>query len=92
MLIGNHCISIDYLSTLIRNIPKLRHGLVKSDIFPQDRQNFSSCVKIRSDDVTKCLAEIHESEGIIMYIRLLRSIMIACIEKLITSINRLYYA
>ncbi|CAF1291390.1 unnamed protein product [Rotaria magnacalcarata] len=92
MLIGNHCISIDYLSTLIRNIPKLRHGLVKSDIFPQDRQNFSSCVKICSDDVTKCLAEIHESEGIIMYIRLLRSIMIAYIEKLTTPINRLYYA
>ncbi|CAM4930197.1 unnamed protein product [Rotaria socialis] len=92
MLIGNHCISINYLSTLIRNIPKLRHGLVKSDIFPQDRQNFSSCVKICSDDVTNCLTEIHDSEGIIMYIHLLRSIMIAYIEKLTTPINRLYHA
>ncbi|CAF3519857.1 unnamed protein product [Rotaria socialis] len=92
MLIGNRCICIDYLSALIRNTPKLRHGLVKSDIFPQDRQNFSSCVKICSDDVISCLNNIKDSEGIIMYLRLLRSIMIAYIDKLTTPLDRLYHA
>ncbi|CAF1620840.1 unnamed protein product [Rotaria magnacalcarata] len=92
MLIGKRCISIDYLSVLIRSNPKLRHGLVKSDIFPQDRQNFSSCVKICSDDVISCLNKIKDSEGVIMYLRLLRSIMIAYVDKLTTPIDRLYHA
>ncbi|CAF3621841.1 unnamed protein product [Rotaria socialis] len=92
MLIGNRCICIHYLSALIRNTPKLRHGLVKSDIFPQDRQNFSSCVKICIDDVINCLNNIKDSEGIIMYRRLLRSIMIAYIDKLTTPIDRIYHA
>ena len=92
MLIGNHYVSIDYLSTLIRNILKLQHGLVKSGIFPRDRQKFSSCVKICSDDVISCLTNIDDSEGIIMYLHLLRSIMTTYIEKLTTTINRLYHA
>ena len=75
MLIGNHYVSIDYLSTLIRNISKLQHGLVIFDIFPRDRQNFSSCVKICSDDVISCLPNIDDSARIIMYLHLVRSIM-----------------
>ena len=92
MLIGNHYVSIDYLSTLIRNISKLQHGLVRFDIFPRDRQNFSSCVKICSDDVTSCLTNIDDSASIIMYLHLLRSIITTYIEKLTTTINRLYHA
>ncbi|CAF1409089.1 unnamed protein product [Rotaria sordida] len=92
MLIGNSCISIDYLSTLIQNVPKLRHGLVKSDIFPQDRQNFSSCVKICSGGVINNLTNVPNSEGIILYLRLLRSIIIAYNDKETTPIHRLYHA
>ena len=92
MLIGHNFISIDHLSTLIKNVPKLRHGLVKSDIFPQDRQNFSSCVKICSDDVTNNLINVPSSEGIILYLRLLRSIIIAYNDKETTPIHRLYHA
>ena len=72
MVIGNHYASIDYLSKLIRNISKLQHGLVKSDIFPRDRQNFSSCVKICSDDVISCLTNIDDSTRIITYLHQLR--------------------
>ncbi|CAF4170964.1 unnamed protein product [Rotaria sp. Silwood2] len=92
MLIGKSFISIEYLSTLIQNVSKLRHGLVKSDIFPQDRQNFNSCIKICSDNVINSLVSIPNAEGTIMYLRLLRSVMIAYIDKETSSIDRLFHA
>jgi hypothetical protein len=92
LLIGNSCISINHLSTLIENVSKLRHGLVKSDIYPQDRQNFNSCIKICSNDVINSLMVIPNTEGTIVYLRLLRSIMIAYIDKETTCIDRLYHA
>ncbi|CAF2950946.1 unnamed protein product [Rotaria sp. Silwood2] len=92
LLIGNSCISINHLSTLIENVSKLRHGLVKSDIYPNDRQNFNSCIKICSEAVINSLMVIPNTEGTIMYLRLLRSIMIAYIDKDTTSIDRLYHA
>ncbi|CAF4504216.1 unnamed protein product, partial [Rotaria sp. Silwood2] len=92
MLIGNRHISLDCLSTLINKFSKLHHNLVKSDIFPKDRQNFNSCIKICSDDVIKCLLNIPNTEGMIIYLRLLRSIMIAYIDKETVFIDRLYHA
>jgi len=92
LLIGNTCISINHLSTLIENVSKLRHGLVKSDIYPQDRQHFNSCIKICSDDVINSLMFIPNTEGTIIYLRLLRSIMTAYIDKDTTPIDRLYHA
>ncbi|CAF4379586.1 unnamed protein product, partial [Rotaria magnacalcarata] len=53
--LGDQSISIDHLYSIIDNakFTKIDHGLTKSDINPKDRQNFSSCVKLTSDDPFK---------------------------------------
>ena len=55
LLIGNQYVSLNHLVDLIDNQLKIDHNLVKSDVIPPDRQNFSSCLKISSDDVLKLL-------------------------------------
>lgn len=87
MLIGHY-----YVSTLVCNIPKLQDGSVKSDIFPKDRQNFSSCVKLCIDYVIACLKYIDVSEGIVFCLHLLRSIMITYINISANPIDQIYYA
>ncbi|CAF1355414.1 unnamed protein product [Rotaria magnacalcarata] len=50
--LGNQFISTNHLYDIIHNetYTKLDHGLTKSDINPEDRQNFSSCLKLTSPD------------------------------------------
>ncbi|CAM4972458.1 unnamed protein product [Rotaria socialis] len=53
LCLGNQSISINHLHDIIENdtYSKLDHGLTKSDINPKDRQNFSSCLKLTSNDL-----------------------------------------
>ncbi|CAF1287092.1 unnamed protein product [Didymodactylos carnosus] len=53
LFMGKQSVDITHLSSLIENYSKLDHNLVRSDIFPHDRQNFSSCLKISSVDHLK---------------------------------------
>ncbi|CAF4567427.1 unnamed protein product [Rotaria sp. Silwood2] len=55
LCLGNQFISINHLRDIIENVAytKLDHGLTKSDINPKDRQNFSSCLKLTSNDLFK---------------------------------------
>ncbi|CAF4699840.1 unnamed protein product, partial [Rotaria socialis] len=57
LCLGNQSISINYLHDIIENdtYSKLDHGLTKSDINPKDRQNFSSCLKLTSNDLFNIL-------------------------------------
>ena len=65
---------------LIQNKSKLTHGLVKTDIEPKDKQNFHSCLKISSDEVLTALEEIDGSLATQIYLRLLRSVVVAYIK------------
>ncbi|CAF4458889.1 unnamed protein product [Rotaria sp. Silwood2] len=51
--LGDQSISTNHSYSFIDNgkFTKIDHGLTKSDINPKDRQNFSSCVKLTSDDL-----------------------------------------
>jgi len=49
MLLGDELISINHLVQLIESSSKLNHNLVKSDVLPKDRQNYSSCEKISNE-------------------------------------------
>ncbi|CAF3216555.1 unnamed protein product [Rotaria sp. Silwood2] len=92
MIIGNQRISLDLLSEMIASRSKLKHGLVKSDIYPHDKQNFASCEKISSNSVISTLEEISNSLATRLYLRLIRSVIIAYIDRA-TSINdRVYHA
>ncbi|CAF1181232.1 unnamed protein product [Rotaria magnacalcarata] len=85
MMIGNREISVSILFDLINNQSKLIHGLVKTEVRPNDKKNFGSCVKISSDDVLSALDDISGSYTIQLYLRLLRSIILAYIERSTSS-------
>ncbi|CAF4756553.1 unnamed protein product, partial [Rotaria sp. Silwood2] len=54
----------------------LAHGLVKTDVNPKDRQNFTSCLNLSDDDVLVALEDIEGSQATRIYLRLLRSIVL----------------
>ena len=91
MIIGNQRVSLDVLSTMIASSNKLNHGFVKSDIYPRDRQNFASCEKISSDYVISTLEEDSESLATRLYLKLIRSTIIAYIDKTTSLNNRVYH-
>lgn len=69
MMLGNESININFLLQLIKDFSKLDHGLVKSDIVPKDRQNFSSCIKISSDCVLQTLEKMQNTRAICIYLK-----------------------
>jgi hypothetical protein len=68
MLLGNELISINHLIQLIESSSKMNHNLVKSDILPKDRQNYSSCEKISNKSVLDGLDSISNSRGTRIYL------------------------
>ena len=88
--INNHQIHINDLFFLMDNYSKIDHNLVKSDIFPHDRQNYSSCVKITSDDVLNLLKEMNAT-GTYIYLYLLKLVIITFIKADTKIFVRLYY-
>lgn len=69
--IGNRIASVAHLKILLNSVQKDVHGLVYSDICPDDRQNYASLEKIMHQRVRDAL-KIHVigSEGLIEYIRI----------------------
>ena len=92
MLIGKEIVSTEVLMTLIQTTSKLSHRLVKTDIEPRDRQNFNSCLKLSSDDVLIGLEKIDGSQATRVFLRLLRSVVLAYIEKSTSILDRVYHA
>ncbi|CAF4572529.1 unnamed protein product [Rotaria sp. Silwood1] len=91
MLIGNEQVSIEVLIELLETKSKFVHGLVKTDIEPKDRQNFTSCLKLSSDDVLSALEDINNSRATRVYLQLLRSVVIAYIEHDTSIVDRIYH-
>ncbi|CAF5067777.1 unnamed protein product, partial [Rotaria magnacalcarata] len=92
MLIGNEVVSIEVLMKLIETKSKLVHGLVKTDIEPKDRQNFKACIKLSNDDVLAALEDIDGSQATRVYLRLLRSVVLAYVEHNTSIIDRIYHS
>lgn len=92
MLIGNEEVSVNVLINLIESKSKLIYSLVKMDIDPKDKQNFSSCLKTVSDDVLIALEDINYSQATVVYLRLLRSVMVAYVEHITSIFDRIYHA
>ena len=62
MFIGERRVSLNFLSKLINEADKVKHRLVKSDIYRHDKQNFASCEKISRGSVIETFqrAEIEQ--------------------------------
>ncbi|CAF4701128.1 unnamed protein product, partial [Rotaria sp. Silwood2] len=92
--LGDQSISVNHLYSIIDNgkFTKIDHGLTKSDINPKDRQNFSSCVKLTSDDLFKILKDNVDTQGTLIYLQMLKMIIMAYIDKKTTIAARLQSA
>ncbi|CAF4498189.1 unnamed protein product [Rotaria socialis] len=89
LCLGNQPISINHLHDIIENdtYSKLDHGLTKSDINPKDRQNFSSCLKLTSNDLFNILNATVDTRGTLLYFQVLKMIIVAYIEKTTTIVE-----
>ena len=92
LTIGDQRISLDFLSEMMNSISKLKHGLVKSDVYPRDKQNYASCEKMSRDCVLTALEEIPGSSATRLYLKLIRSVIIAYIDKSTCLKDRIYDA
>lgn len=91
LLIGNKIASISHLKMLINSVPKDIHGLVYSDICPDDRQNFDSLQKIMQPKVSAALTKhIVDSEGTIEYIRICKEIISSLYDDDLPPLDRIF--
>ncbi|CAM4788583.1 unnamed protein product [Rotaria magnacalcarata] len=88
--INNDNIDINHLLQIIENHPKLDHNLVHSDILPHDKQNYSSCLKITSDDVLTLLNQMN-NKATYTYLYLLKLIILAYVKSDTEILSRLYF-
>lgn len=88
---GFYQTSISHLKVLINTVEKSLHGLVYSDIAPEDKQNFHSYEKITSDRVLNALEKyVPDSEATVKYLRVCRDITRAFTEADLHPLERVY--
>lgn len=90
MLMGKEYVSVTHVENLIENYSRIDHNLYKSDVFPNDRQNFTSCLKISTDDVLELL-ENANNIATHTYLYLLKLSIQAYVSKDVHISDRLYF-
>lgn len=91
LLIGNKIASVSHLKLLINLVSKDIHGLVYSDICPDDRQNYDSLRKIMEPKVGVAMEEhIIGSEGTIEYIRICHEITSSLYDDDLSPLSRIF--
>lgn len=93
LIIGNKIVSISHLKMLINLVSKDEHGLVYSDICPDDRQNFASLLKIMEPKVRAALEKyVVGSEGTIEYIRICHEIVSSLYDDDMDPLDRIFFS
>lgn len=88
---GNKAISVSHLKMLLINCPKDIHGLVLSDISPDDRQNFKSLQKVMDSRVLNSLEQyVLDSEATVVYFKICENATSCCLDKQLTPLDRVY--
>lgn len=91
LFFGNRIASVSHLKMLINSVPKDEHGLVYSDICPEDRQNFDSLQKIMEPKIRDALEKyIVNSEGTIEYIRVCQEIISSLYDDDLKPLDRIF--
>lgn len=91
LLIGNKIVTVSHLKILLNSISKDVHGLVYSDICPDDRQNYASLEKIMKQCVRDTLkTHIIDSEGTIEYIRICDEITSSLYDSNLAPLERVF--
>ena len=89
---GNHVVSTNDLQKVLLSSSKLFHGLVSSDLNPRDHQNYASCWRISRDEVIRTLEVLETSKATLVYVKLLRAVIDAYVEKSTELTGRIYHA
>lgn len=91
LAMGNKIVSNAHLKILLKNVSKNIHGLVQSDICPQDRQNYASLEKVMHDRCIKAMEEnIIDSEATVMYLKLCKMITSSFLDENMNVNDRIY--
>lgn len=91
LYIGNEIVSIVHIEMLLEKLPKEVHGLVFSDIRPEDRQNYSSLEKLMEQRVIDALEQnVPDSMGTVMYLKLCKQITSSYLDDNLEADERLY--
>lgn len=91
LAMGNKIVSIAHLKILLKNVSKNIHGLVRSDICPQDLQNYASLEKVMHDRCIKAMEEnIIDSEATVMYLKLCKMITSSFLDENMNVNDRIY--
>lgn len=87
---GQKQVSVGHLKVLIDTVSKDLHGLVRSDILPDDKQNFRSFEKVSDPRVLGALNRyVVDSEATVMYLKLSRQMTSAFMEPDLSPLERI---
>lgn len=82
---------IGHLKYLIDKVSKDKHGLILYDIEPKDRQNFKSAEKVSNSKIIHLLStHVPNSEGTILYLRIINNLITAYMDPAISPFERIY--
>lgn len=89
--LGNSIATIVHIKNLLNTVNKEEHGLVMSDIYPQDRQNFKSLEKIMHSRVISALENnIPDCNATVAYLKLCKQLTSCFVEENKNPIERIY--
>lgn len=89
--IGSKQVSVSHLKILVDSVPKHLHGLILSDIIPDDKQNYKSFEKITENRVFDSLNRtVIGSEATIMYLKISKQIISSFSEVDLEPLKRIY--
>lgn len=85
---GKFDIKVHHLSSLIEKFTKEKHNLCATTVSPKDRQNFESVLRICDEKIIDLLANVDGSEGTILYLRVLSSILRSYLDPSLKPVER----
>ncbi|CAF4536306.1 unnamed protein product [Rotaria sp. Silwood2] len=89
---GSYKVSIKHLYDLIKNTNKFDHNLSKSDLNIHDKQNFTSCQRICSDNVLNLLMINDQWKATYNYMLILNLLIMTYTQSKISLLDRIFYA
>lgn len=88
---GDKAVSLTHLKLLVSKVPKDIHGLTRSDISPDDRQNFGSLQKVMETRVINALeAYIIDSDATIEFINICKNTVSSFLDRNLIPTDRIY--
>lgn len=91
LYMGSEIVSIVHIQMLLKKSSKEVHGLIWSDILPEDRQNFSSLEKLMHPRVIDALEKnVADCKGTIMYLNLCKQITSSYLDDTLEPVERIY--